>query len=36
MANPAIPPNVQQIPNPPRGQYEDFLKPLFPQSNPAQ
>nr|WP_260745219.1 hypothetical protein [Mycobacterium sp. SMC-2] len=28
--------NVQQVPNPLRGQYEDLLQPLFPQGNPAQ
>ncbi len=27
---------VEDIPNPLRGQYEDLLKPLFPQCNPAQ
>ncbi|OBH27097.1 hypothetical protein A5692_25295 [Mycobacterium sp. E342] len=34
-----IPPilaDVQQIPNPLRGQYEGLLQPLFPQGNPAQ
>jgi hypothetical protein len=36
MVSPAIPPNVQEIPNPLRGQYEDLLNPLFPQGNPAQ
>jgi hypothetical protein len=36
MVNPAIPPTVQEIPNPLRGQYEDLLNPLFPQGNPAQ
>ncbi|GBE64665.1 hypothetical protein MFM001_11270 [Mycobacterium sp. MFM001] len=32
----AIPATVQEISNPLRGQYKDLLKPLFPQSNPAQ
>jgi len=36
MVFPAIPPGVQEIPNPLRGQYEDQLIPLFPQGNPAQ
>ena len=36
IASPAIPLSVQEIPNPLRGQYEDLLLPLFPQSNPAQ
>ncbi|MGZ4584418.1 MAG: hypothetical protein ACXVYI_08665 [Mycobacterium sp.] len=36
MVSPAIPPSVQDIPNPLRGQYEDQLIPLFPQGNPAQ
>ncbi len=36
MVSPAIPPTVQEIPNPLRGQYEDLLNPLFPQANPAQ
>lgn len=36
MVSPAIPPSVQEIPNPLRGQYEDLLNPLFPQGNPAQ
>jgi hypothetical protein len=36
MVSPAIPPTVQEIPNPLRGQYEDLLEPLFPQGNPAQ
>ncbi len=36
MVSPAIPPTVQEIPNPLRGQYEDMLNPLFPQGNPAQ
>ncbi len=36
MVSPAIPPSVQEIPNPLRGQYEDLLNPLFPQANPAQ
>jgi hypothetical protein len=36
MVFPAIPPTVQEIPNPLRGQYEDLLNPLFPQGNPAQ
>ncbi|OMC56582.1 hypothetical protein A5747_07305 [Mycobacterium sp. IS-836] len=36
MVSPAIPPTVQQISNPLRGQYEDLLNPLFPQGNPAQ
>jgi hypothetical protein len=36
MVSPAIPPTVQEIPNPLRGQYEDLLNPLFPQGNPAQ
>ncbi len=31
-----IPAEVQEISNPLRGQYEDMLIPLFPQSNPAQ
>jgi hypothetical protein len=30
-----IPATVQEISNPLRGQYEDLLVPLFPQSNPA-
>ena len=36
MVSPAIPPTVQEIANPLRGQYEDLLDPLFPQANPAQ
>ncbi len=36
MVSPAIPPSVQEIPNPLRGQYEDLLEPLFPQANSAQ
>jgi len=36
MVSPAMPPSVQEIPNPLRGQYEDLLNPLFPQANPAQ
>ncbi|EFG75227.1 hypothetical protein HMPREF0591_4905 [Mycobacterium parascrofulaceum ATCC BAA-614] len=36
MAGPAIPPNVQEMANPLRGQYEDLMMPLFPQGNPAQ
>ena len=36
MVSPAIPPNVQEISNPLRGQYEDLLNPLFPQGNPTQ
>ncbi len=36
MVSPAIPPTVQEIPNPLRGQYEDQLNPLFPQGNPGQ
>jgi hypothetical protein len=36
MVSPAIPPTVQEIPNPLRGQYEDLSNPLFPQVNPAQ
>lgn len=36
MVSPAIPSNTQEIANPLRGQYEDLLQPLFPQSNPAQ
>lgn len=36
MVSAAIPPGVQEIPNPLRGQYEDLLNPLFPQGNPAQ
>lgn len=36
VASPAIPPNVQEIANPLRGQYEDLMMPLFPQGNPAQ
>jgi hypothetical protein len=36
MVSPAMPPSVQEIPNPLRGQYEDLLNPLFPQGNPAQ
>jgi len=36
MVFPAIPPTVQEIANPLRGQYEDSLIPLFPQGNPAQ
>ena len=36
MVSPAIPPTVQEMSNPLRGQYEDLLNPLFPQGNPAQ
>ncbi|MCV7031545.1 hypothetical protein [Mycobacterium sherrisii] len=36
IVSPAIPPSVQEISNPLRGQYEDLLNPLFPQGNPAQ
>jgi hypothetical protein len=36
MVSPAIPPTVQEIPNPLRGQYEEMLNPLFPQGNSAQ
>ena len=36
MVSPVIPPTVQDIPNPLRGQYEDLLVPLFPQGDPAQ
>jgi hypothetical protein len=36
MVSPAIPPTVQEISNPLRGQYEDLLNPLFPQGNPVQ
>src|ERR1700761_5167469 len=36
MVSPAIPPSVQEIANPLRGQYEDLLEPLFPQANNAQ
>src|ERR1700722_2940949 len=36
MVSPAIPPSVQEISNPLRGQYEDLLEPLFPQANNAQ
>jgi hypothetical protein len=36
MVSPAIPPTVQEIANPLRGQYEDNLVPLFPQGDPAQ
>ena len=36
MVFPAIPPTVQEISNPLRGQYEDLLNPLFPQGSPAQ
>jgi hypothetical protein len=36
MVSPAIPPTVQELSNPLRGQYEDLLNPLFPQANPAQ
>ncbi|MCV7352071.1 hypothetical protein H7K15_18270 [Mycobacterium parmense] len=36
MLSPEIPPSVQEIPNPLRGQYEYGLNPLFPQGNPAQ
>ncbi|MCW2663046.1 MAG: hypothetical protein JWP83_4198 [Mycobacterium sp.] len=36
MVFPAIPPTVQEIANPLRGQYEELLIPLFPQGNPAQ
>jgi hypothetical protein len=36
MVSPAIPPNVQEISNPLRGQYEDLFNPLFPQGNPMQ
>jgi len=35
MASQAIPPTVQEISNPLRGQYED-VNPLFRQGNPAQ
>jgi hypothetical protein len=31
-----VPAEAQEISNPLRGQYEDMLIPLFPQSNPAQ
>ncbi|OBH31272.1 hypothetical protein [Mycobacterium sp. E1319] len=31
-----IPPGVQEIANPLRGQYEDLMMPLFPQANPGQ
>ncbi|MCV7099990.1 hypothetical protein [Mycobacterium palustre] len=36
MVFPAIPPTVQEMSNPLRGQYEDLLNPLFPQGRPAQ
>ncbi|CPR08669.1 hypothetical protein BN971_01326 [Mycobacterium bohemicum DSM 44277] len=36
MVSPPIPPSVQDISNPLRGQYEDLLIPLFPQGNLAQ
>lgn len=36
VTSPPIPLTAQDIPNPLRGQYEDLLLPLFPQSNPAQ
>ncbi|OBG22195.1 hypothetical protein A5764_13525 [Mycobacterium sp. 852002-51057_SCH5723018] len=36
MVFPAIPPTVQEISNPLRGQYEDLLNPLFPQGSPTQ
>ena len=36
MVSPVIPPTVQEISNPLRGQYEDLLNPLFPQGNPTQ
>src|ERR1700730_14223756 len=36
MVSPPIPPTVQEIPNPLRGQYEDLLNPLFPQGSPTQ
>ena len=36
MVSPPIPPTVQEMSNPLRGQYEDQLNPLFPQGNPAQ
>lgn len=36
VVSPAIPATVQEIANPLRGQYEDLLQPLFPQSNSAQ
>ncbi|OCB24162.1 hypothetical protein A5674_23265 [Mycobacterium malmoense] len=36
VAGPAVPPDVQEMPNPLRGQYEDLMMPLFPQGNPAQ
>src|ERR1700756_4309787 len=36
MVSPAIPPTVQELSNPLRGQYENLLNPLFPQGNPAQ
>ena len=32
MVTPAIPPTVQEIPNPLRGQYESLLEPAFPPS----
>ncbi|MEE6179249.1 hypothetical protein [Mycobacterium sp. 050134] len=36
VASPPIPPGVQEVSNPLRGQYEDLMMPLFPQANPAQ
>jgi hypothetical protein len=36
MVSPPIPPDVQEISNPLRGQYEDLMMPLFPQGNRAQ
>ncbi|OBA57545.1 hypothetical protein A5647_23970 [Mycobacterium sp. 1100029.7] len=36
IATPPIPPSVQEVSNPLRGQYEDLMRPLFPQANPAQ
>jgi hypothetical protein len=36
MVSPAIPPMVQELSNPLRGQYEYLLNPLFPQGNPDQ
>lgn len=36
VSSPAIPLNVEEVPNPLRGQYEDLMMPLFPQGNSAQ
>jgi hypothetical protein len=36
VVSPAIPPTAEEFVNPLRGQYENLLMPLFPQSSPAQ